>query len=144
MRAYVIVLLEYPAAYVIVLLEYAADYLSGDDISTHARTDTHTHAHTHTQTRTHTRTHTHAQVKDSLRLALPAESSLLDIGCGRGRIAHHFATMTGTHWVLKGALRGTQGTHRGTGGGTHRILWGYSTSAAAAGGLHVCCVCMCV
>ena len=30
-----------------------------------------------------------------LALKNPAESHLLDMGCGRGRIAHHFATMTG-------------------------------------------------
>lgn len=30
-----------------------------------------------------------------LALADPAGSHLLDMGCGRGRIAHHFATMTG-------------------------------------------------
>ena len=30
-----------------------------------------------------------------LALQDPAQSHLLDMGCGRGRIAHHFATMTG-------------------------------------------------
>ncbi len=30
-----------------------------------------------------------------LRLEQPASSHLLDMGCGRGRIAHHFATLTG-------------------------------------------------
>ena len=30
-----------------------------------------------------------------LHLSDPANSHLLDMGCGRGRIAHHFATMTG-------------------------------------------------
>ncbi len=30
-----------------------------------------------------------------LALKDPAQSHLLDMGCGRGRIAHHFATMTG-------------------------------------------------
>lgn len=30
----------------------------------------------------------------ALNLADPANSHLLDMGCGRGRIAHHFATMT--------------------------------------------------
>ncbi len=30
-----------------------------------------------------------------LALKDPADSHLLDMGCGRGRIAHHFATMTG-------------------------------------------------
>jgi sterol 24-C-methyltransferase len=32
-----------------------------------------------------------------LDLATPETSHLLDMGCGRGRIAHHFATMTGGH-----------------------------------------------
>ncbi|MEZ4375460.1 MAG: methyltransferase domain-containing protein [Polyangiaceae bacterium] len=30
-----------------------------------------------------------------LNLATPGESHLLDMGCGRGRIAHHFASITG-------------------------------------------------
>ena len=30
-----------------------------------------------------------------LNLKEPAESHLLDMGCGRGRIAHHFATLSG-------------------------------------------------
>jgi sterol 24-C-methyltransferase len=34
-------------------------------------------------------------VADSLALKSPKESRLLDIGCGRGRIAHHIATYTG-------------------------------------------------
>ena len=34
-------------------------------------------------------------VLDALDLGNPADSHLLDMGCGRGRIAHHFATMTG-------------------------------------------------
>ena len=34
-------------------------------------------------------------IKDDLNLAHPEASHLLDMGCGRGRIAHHFATMTG-------------------------------------------------
>lgn len=34
-------------------------------------------------------------VLKELALAAPEESHLLDMGCGRGRIAHHFATMTG-------------------------------------------------
>ena len=32
---------------------------------------------------------------EELDLEVPEESHLLDMGCGRGRIAHHFATMTG-------------------------------------------------
>lgn len=32
---------------------------------------------------------------EELDLEIPEESHLLDMGCGRGRIAHHFATMTG-------------------------------------------------
>jgi len=32
-----------------------------------------------------------------LSLKNPAESHLLDMGCGRGRIAHHFATLSGGH-----------------------------------------------
>ncbi len=35
------------------------------------------------------------EVLESLKLEHPASSHLLDMGCGRGRIAHHFATMTG-------------------------------------------------
>ncbi|MEI6793577.1 MAG: class I SAM-dependent methyltransferase, partial [Actinomycetes bacterium] len=34
-------------------------------------------------------------VLQELDLKAPASSHLLDMGCGRGRIAHHFATMTG-------------------------------------------------
>ncbi len=34
-------------------------------------------------------------VLEELNLQNPAESHLLDMGCGRGRIAHHFATLTG-------------------------------------------------
>jgi sterol 24-C-methyltransferase len=34
-------------------------------------------------------------IKDDLNLTYPQSSHLLDMGCGRGRIAHHFATMTG-------------------------------------------------
>jgi sterol 24-C-methyltransferase len=34
-------------------------------------------------------------ILEELALEAPAESHLLDMGCGRGRIAHHFATMTG-------------------------------------------------
>ncbi len=35
------------------------------------------------------------EVLRELRLSDPAGSHLLDMGCGRGRIAHHFATLTG-------------------------------------------------
>ena len=34
-------------------------------------------------------------ILDELNLKDPGDSHLLDMGCGRGRIAHHFATMTG-------------------------------------------------
>ncbi len=34
-------------------------------------------------------------ILQELHLPDPANSHLLDMGCGRGRIAHHFATMTG-------------------------------------------------
>lgn len=34
-------------------------------------------------------------VLQELALERPADSHLLDMGCGRGRIAHHFATLTG-------------------------------------------------
>ena len=34
-------------------------------------------------------------VLSSLSLAQPAQSHLLDMGCGRGRISHHFASLTG-------------------------------------------------
>lgn len=34
-------------------------------------------------------------IKENLNLASPEQSHLLDMGCGRGRIAHHMATMTG-------------------------------------------------
>ena len=32
---------------------------------------------------------------ETLSLAAPEQSHLLDMGCGRGRIAHYLATMTG-------------------------------------------------
>ena len=35
------------------------------------------------------------EVLRELRLSDPKSSHLLDMGCGRGRIAHHFATLTG-------------------------------------------------
>ncbi len=35
------------------------------------------------------------EVLRELHLSDPASSHLLDMGCGRGRIAHHFATLTG-------------------------------------------------
>ena len=35
------------------------------------------------------------EIRDDLNLKNPQTSHLLDMGCGRGRIAHHFATMTG-------------------------------------------------
>ncbi|MEO5651611.1 MAG: class I SAM-dependent methyltransferase [Marmoricola sp.] len=35
------------------------------------------------------------EVLGELRLSDPKRSHLLDMGCGRGRIAHHFATLTG-------------------------------------------------
>lgn len=35
------------------------------------------------------------EVLRELRLSDPKRSHLLDMGCGRGRIAHHFATLTG-------------------------------------------------
>ncbi len=38
---------------------------------------------------------TERDVLNELRLPDPANSHLLDMGCGRGRIAHHFATLTG-------------------------------------------------
>lgn len=38
---------------------------------------------------------TERAVLEELHLTDPAGSHLLDMGCGRGRIAHHFATMTG-------------------------------------------------
>ena len=34
-------------------------------------------------------------VFEELKLSQPEESHLLDMGCGRGRIAHHFATLSG-------------------------------------------------
>jgi len=34
-------------------------------------------------------------ILEELNLKAPEESHLLDMGCGRGRIAHHFATLTG-------------------------------------------------
>ncbi len=36
-------------------------------------------------------------VLDALALDEPAASHLLDMGCGRGRVSHHFATLTGGH-----------------------------------------------
>ncbi len=38
---------------------------------------------------------TERAVLEELRLKDPAGSHLLDMGCGRGRIAHHFVTLTG-------------------------------------------------
>lgn len=38
---------------------------------------------------------TERAVLEELHLSDPASSHLLDMGCGRGRIAHHFATLTG-------------------------------------------------
>ncbi len=35
------------------------------------------------------------EVVAQLNLSAPAQSHLLDMGCGRGRISHHFATITG-------------------------------------------------
>ncbi|MDE0882398.1 MAG: class I SAM-dependent methyltransferase, partial [Myxococcota bacterium] len=34
-------------------------------------------------------------ILDELKLKNPAESHLLDMGCGRGRISHHYASLTG-------------------------------------------------
>ena len=36
-------------------------------------------------------------VLEELDLGDPRQSHLLDMGCGRGRISHHFATLTGGH-----------------------------------------------
>jgi sterol 24-C-methyltransferase len=35
------------------------------------------------------------EILTELNLSAPASSHLLDMGCGRGRISHHFATLTG-------------------------------------------------
>jgi sterol 24-C-methyltransferase len=34
-------------------------------------------------------------ILEEMNLQSPSESHLLDMGCGRGRISHHFATLTG-------------------------------------------------